>query len=160
MAFLLHTGHFHRPRSTFSFRYDSKSKQWICLQSCPRAGRAILLNVIGHFNETLIAVCSTPSSPFIIAWPVIWKCLLTETEKTWNKKSKNCLREALVKFFLASSSCRGSLCVKQITMLKLGFFQLAKTSSKWKIPWKKKDEYWSPLLTLCNAMLGRKKSFL
>ena len=34
----------------------------MCLQSWPLAGRVILLKVIGHFRETLIAVCSTLSS--------------------------------------------------------------------------------------------------
>ena len=34
----------------------------MCLQSWPLAGRVILLKVIGHFKETLIAVCSTLSS--------------------------------------------------------------------------------------------------
>lgn len=34
----------------------------MCLHSLPRAGRVILLKVIGHFKETLTAVCSTPSS--------------------------------------------------------------------------------------------------
>lgn len=36
----------------------------ICLHSWPLAGKDILLNVIGHFRETFMAVCSTPSSPF------------------------------------------------------------------------------------------------
>lgn len=36
----------------------------MCLQSCPLAGSWIRLNVIGHLRDTLIAVCSTPSSPF------------------------------------------------------------------------------------------------
>lgn len=35
----------------------------MCLQSCPRAGKVILRHVMGHLRVTLIAVCSTPSSP-------------------------------------------------------------------------------------------------
>ena len=35
----------------------------ICLQSCPRAGNVMRLNVIGHTNPTLMAVCSRTSSP-------------------------------------------------------------------------------------------------
>ena len=35
---------------------------WMCLQSWPLAGRVILLKVIGHLSDTLIAVCSTMSS--------------------------------------------------------------------------------------------------
>lgn len=35
----------------------------MCLQSCPLAGNVILRQVMGHFNGTFIAVCSTPSSP-------------------------------------------------------------------------------------------------
>lgn len=40
-----------------------------CLQSCPRAGSWIRRNVIGHLRDTLMAVCSTPSSPFSVAFP-------------------------------------------------------------------------------------------
>lgn len=32
-------------------------------QSWPRAGSWILRKVMGHFRDTLMAVCSTPSSP-------------------------------------------------------------------------------------------------
>ena len=34
----------------------------MCLQSCPRAGIVIQRYVMGHFKETLTAVCSIPSS--------------------------------------------------------------------------------------------------
>lgn len=38
---------------------------------------------MGHFNETLMAVCSTPSSPFRVVFPAeaatLLKFLLTET---------------------------------------------------------------------------------
>lgn len=64
-AVLLHTGQRQEPRSQFNCRYASKSKHCMCLQSWPRAGNVIRLNVMGHFNETLMAVCSTPSSPFM-----------------------------------------------------------------------------------------------
>lgn len=57
----LQTGHLHEPLSQFSWRYDSRSKHWMCLHSCPLAGSVILLKVIGHFRETLRAVCSTAS---------------------------------------------------------------------------------------------------
>ena len=33
----------------------------MCLHSCPRAGNAIRLKVMGHLSDTLMAVCSTPS---------------------------------------------------------------------------------------------------
>lgn len=60
----LQTGHRHEPRSVFSCRYDSRSKHCMCLHSWPRAGSIIRRNVIGHLSDTLMAVCSTPSSPF------------------------------------------------------------------------------------------------
>jgi hypothetical protein len=41
----------------------------------------IRLNVIGHFRETLIAVCSTPSSPFNEFGATLLKFLLTEKRK-------------------------------------------------------------------------------
>lgn len=40
-----------------------------CLQSCPRAGSWIRRNVMGHLSDTLMAVCSTPSSPFSVVFP-------------------------------------------------------------------------------------------
>ena len=61
-ASYLHTGHFQFPLSTLNLRYDSRSRHCMCLQSCPRAGILIFRYVMGHFNDTLIAVCSTPSS--------------------------------------------------------------------------------------------------
>lgn len=57
----MQTGHRHDPLSQFNCKYDSKSKHCMCLHSCPLAGNVILLNVIGHFNETFKAVCSTAS---------------------------------------------------------------------------------------------------
>lgn len=41
---------------------SESSLTWTCLQSWPLAGSRIRWNVIGHFNDTLMAVCSTPSS--------------------------------------------------------------------------------------------------
>lgn len=35
----------------------------MCLQSWPRAGKEIRRQVMGHLRGTLMAVCSTPSSP-------------------------------------------------------------------------------------------------
>lgn len=60
----LQTGHRQEPRSVFSCKYDSRSKHCMCLHSWPRAGNIIRRNVIGHLSDTLMAVCSTPSSPF------------------------------------------------------------------------------------------------
>ena len=55
---------------------------WICLQSCPLAGSVIRRKVIGHFNETLIAVCSTPSSfNALLLVAALVKFLLTENRK-------------------------------------------------------------------------------
>lgn len=42
---------------------------WTCLQSWPRAGSWIRRNVMGHFRDTLMAVCSTPSSPLRVVLP-------------------------------------------------------------------------------------------
>ncbi len=47
------------------FEENKFQNTWICLQSEPLAGNVILLKVIGHLSETLIAVCSTPSSTLI-----------------------------------------------------------------------------------------------
>lgn len=54
-----------------------KYHTWICLQSWPLAGRVILLNVMGHFSDTLMAVCSTLSSVLPAADEHIEKFLLT-----------------------------------------------------------------------------------
>lgn len=59
----------------------------MCLQSCPLAGSWIRLNVIGHLRDTLIAVCSTPSSPFRPGVPgmvPLLKFLFTLQEKQKN----------------------------------------------------------------------------
>lgn len=40
-----------------------------CLQSWPRAGSCMRRNVMGHFRDTLMAVCSTPSSPLRVVLP-------------------------------------------------------------------------------------------
>lgn len=56
----------------------------MCLQSWPLAGSWIRLNVIGHFRDTLMAVCSTPSSPFRPGVPgmvPLLKFLFTETKR-------------------------------------------------------------------------------
>ena len=54
---------------------------WTCLQSWPLAGSCIRRKVIGHLRETLMAVCSTPSSPLSVAFPddaaTLLKFLLT-----------------------------------------------------------------------------------
>jgi hypothetical protein len=54
---------------------------WTCLQSCPRAGSWMRRNVMGHFRDTLMAVCSTPSSPLRVVLPeeaaTLLKFLLT-----------------------------------------------------------------------------------
>lgn len=72
----LQTGHLHDPLSQFSCRYDSKSKHCMCLHSCPRAGNVILLNVIGHFSDTLSDVCSTTSRSRSARAPVVLVVLL------------------------------------------------------------------------------------
>ena len=63
---------------------------WTCLQSCPRAGSWMRLKVTGHLRETLMAVCSTPSSPFRVALPAeaatLLKFLLTDREKRERKE--------------------------------------------------------------------------
>ena len=67
------------PRSELNSRYVSRSKQGICLQSCPRAGSDMRLNVIGHFKDTLIAVCSIESRSLLldpVRWPFGLKCFL------------------------------------------------------------------------------------
>lgn len=54
---------------------------WMCRQSWPLAGSWIRRKVIGHFRDTLIAVCSTPSSPLGPGVPgmlPLLKFLLTE----------------------------------------------------------------------------------
>ena len=56
----------------------------MCLHSWPLAGSVIRLKVIGHFNETLIAVCSTPSSPFNEFGAALLKFLLTEKKNNIN----------------------------------------------------------------------------
>ena len=56
----------------------------MCLQSWPRAGSIIRLKVMGHLRDTLIAVCSTESSPDICALllaATLEKLRLTEREK-------------------------------------------------------------------------------
>lgn len=54
---------------------------WTCLQSWPRAGSWMRRNVMGHFRDTLMAVCSTPSSPLRVVLPdeaaTLLKFLLT-----------------------------------------------------------------------------------
>lgn len=56
-----------------------------CLQSWPRAGSWIRRKVIGHLSDTLMAVCSTPSSPFIVVFPdeaaTLLKFLFTKAMK-------------------------------------------------------------------------------
>lgn len=58
---------------------------WTCLQSWPLAGSCIRRKVIGHLRETLMAVCSTPSSPLSVALPddaaTLLKFLLTLMQK-------------------------------------------------------------------------------
>ncbi len=58
---------------------------WTCLQSCPRAGSWMRRKVMGHFSDTLMAVCSTPSSPFRVVLPAeaatLLKFLLTKMRK-------------------------------------------------------------------------------
>lgn len=56
----------------------------MCLHSWPLAGSVIRLKVIGHFNETLIAVCSTPSSPLNELDGTLLKFLLTEKKNNIN----------------------------------------------------------------------------
>ena len=63
----------------------TRSHTWICLQSWPLAGRVILLNVIGHFRDTLIAVCSTLSSVPPTADEHNEKFLLTANQSKWHK---------------------------------------------------------------------------
>lgn len=56
----------------------------MCLQSWPRAGSWMRRKVIGHLRETLMAVCSTPSSPFSPGVPgmvPLLKFLLTGSRK-------------------------------------------------------------------------------
>lgn len=64
-----------------------------CLQSWPLAGSWMRLNVIGQFSEILMAVCSTPSSPFRPApatdTATLLKLLFTEdTDRTKTDKYK------------------------------------------------------------------------
>lgn len=58
---------------------------WTCLQSCPRAGSWMRRKVMGHFRDTLMAVCSTPSSPFSVVLPAeaatLLKFLLTKEKE-------------------------------------------------------------------------------
>lgn len=79
----------------FWFAYDifqNAHLTWTCLQSCPLAGSCIRRKVIGHLRETLMAVCSTPSSPLSVAFPVdaatLLKFLLTLKRKEGGKMFK------------------------------------------------------------------------
>lgn len=71
------TGHRQLPRSQLSWRYDSRSKHCVCLQSWPLAGNVMRLYVIGHFRGTFIDVCSmtslSPESPPLLLRPLL-KC--------------------------------------------------------------------------------------
>lgn len=66
---------------------------WTCLQSWPLAGSCIRRKVIGHLRDTLMAVCSTPSSPLSVALPddaaTLLKFLLTVMQKKRSKESAN-----------------------------------------------------------------------
>lgn len=57
----------------------------MCLQSDPLAGNWIGLKVIGHFKDTFMAVCSTPSSPFNapLDAATLAKFLLTVRKRRW-----------------------------------------------------------------------------
>jgi len=48
------------------------------------------LKVMGHFSDTLMAVCSTPSSPFRVVLPAdaatLLKFLLTEERKAFQRE--------------------------------------------------------------------------
>lgn len=70
---------------------------WTCLQSWPLAGSCIRRKVIGHLRETLMAVCSTPSSPLSVALPddaaTLLKFLLTLMQKERNIVRKQGLWE-------------------------------------------------------------------
>jgi len=86
-----------------------KSEQtWTCLQSCPRAGSWMRRKVMGHFSDTLMAVCSTPSSPFRGVLPAeaatLLKFRLTEERKCFRGKELLC--ELLQVSFSASSKAR------------------------------------------------------
>ena len=58
----LQTGQLHDSFREFIVRKFSKSKHWMCLQSLPLAGSLMACWVMGHFKETVIAVCSIASS--------------------------------------------------------------------------------------------------
>lgn len=79
---------------------------WTCLQSWPLAGSCIRRKVIGHLSETLMAVCSTPSSPLSVALPddaaTLLKFLLTLTQK----KIDECLdQEELIRMWHCRKNC-------------------------------------------------------
>ena len=66
----------------------------MCLQSCPLAGSWIRIQVIGHLRGTLIAVCSTPSSPLIVElFVTLEKFLLTVKRKTKSTESQQGIKK-------------------------------------------------------------------
>lgn len=73
------------PDAGLAFTGQKGTLTCTCLQSWPLAGSWILRNVIGHFRDTLMAVCSTPSSPLRVALPeeaaTLLKFLLTVLER-------------------------------------------------------------------------------
>lgn len=59
----------------------------MCLQSWPRAGSWILRKVMGHLRDTLMAVCSTPSSPFGPGVPGIVPLLKFRLTRGWEREA-------------------------------------------------------------------------
>lgn len=57
------------------------------------------LNVMGHFKDTLMAVCSTPSSPLRVVLPAeaatLLKFLLTENIKCHRGSSHRCAKRTI-----------------------------------------------------------------
>lgn len=103
----------------FCFAYDifhNVHLTWTCLQSCPLAGSCIRRKVIGHLRETLMAVCSTPSSPLSVAFPVDAATLLKFLLTLKRKEGGN--------MFKAKSQLIHFACLKTKQVVKCPFLSL------------------------------------
>ncbi len=93
----------------------------MCLQSCPRAGNVIRRYVIGHLRGTLIAVCSTPSSPFngLACMPVWVKLRLTA-----NNKGNTSTTTLIPVFLTPRIHCESIVCSTPVPMLAISGLQI------------------------------------
>lgn len=114
----LQTGHRHEPRSVFSCRYDSRSKHCMCLHSWPRAGSIIRRNVIGHLSDTLMAVCSTPSSPFkLLLFVTLVKFRLTGKKNRLKNEQHDISKNRTINLRISKSNIMYQITINQILLL-------------------------------------------